>query len=268
GSLFGIGMMIADGCTNRHLIKFAQGDIHSLITLIFVALFAFATTQGFLYGVLEPFINSEILISISSIFSNTTMNIYVVLAILIAALAFVLKKSKRLISLYDGVIIGLLISAGWYVTAIIGSEAFERVIPFASVSFVYPTAKSFELFSFYEVNNLTFGISIVLGVLIGAFAMSKFNKKYSFGCTANQNTNKVKNNMIGGALMGTGGILSIGCTVGQGLTGLSTLAFASAVAIISIFISAVITALFLNKKDKLPMCFIFDWEDNHTDYQI
>jgi uncharacterized membrane protein YedE/YeeE len=68
--------------------------------------------------------------------------------------------------------------------------------------------------------------------------------------------------MIGGALMGTGGIMAIGCTVGQGLSGLSTLAFSSGLAIISIFISGVITARILNKYEKLPMCFIFEWDDN------
>ena len=103
--------------------------------------------------------------------------------------------------------------------------------------------------------------------------MSKFNRRYSFGCTAAKGENRVRNNMIGGALMGTGGILSIGCTVGQGLTGLSTLAFASFIAILSIFISGYITAIILNRKNQLPMCFIFEWEDddkngNPSDYQI
>ena len=72
--------------------------------------------------------------------------------------------------------------------------------------------------------------------------------------------------------MGTGGILAIGCTVGQGLTGLSTLAFSSALAIISIFISAVITGNYLAKQNKLPMCFIFEWDDENKnkpiDFQI
>ena len=79
--------------------------------------------------------------------------------------------------------------------------------------------------------------------------------------------------MIGGALMGMGGILAIGCTVGQGLSGLSTLAFASLLAIISIFISGYFTAKILAKYNKLPMCFIFEWNDENSkkeplDFQI
>lgn len=268
GVLFGIGMMIADGCSNRHLIKFSQGDTNSLISLIFIAIFAYATTKGLLYGFLSPIINNPTLLEWSAFIGNITMNIYVVLAILILLLLFLVKKLKRIFTLIDGVIIGLLVAIAWTITGVLGEESMERVINLAGITFVYPTAKSVELFMLYEVNELTFSISLVCGILLGSFLMSKFNKKYSFGCTASQGENRVKSNMIGGALMGTGGILSIGCTVGQGLTGLSTLAFASAIAILSIFISATITALILNKKNKLPMCFIFEWKDNTPDYQI
>lgn len=272
GILFGIGMMLADGCSNRHLIKFAQGDSNSLIALVFIGLFAFATTRGIINGAFSPIINNPTLIDISSKIGNFTMNIYFVLFILICILLYIVKKPQRILTLWDGAIVGLLIAAAWYVTGVVGEESIERIVNLTGITFVYPTAKSIELFSFYQLNELTFSISLICGVLIGAFVMSKFNKKYSFGCTSAQGENRAKYNMIGGALMGTGGIMSIGCTVGQGLTGLSTLAFSSAIAILSIFISAVITAIILNKKNKLPMCFIFDWDDKEKvqtpDYQI
>lgn len=272
GLLFGAGMMIADGCSSRSLVKYAQGDSNALITLIFIAIFAYATTKGILYGVLDPFINNSFLIEISSKIKNFQMNIFVVLAILLAILFYLIKRVRRVFSLFDGVLIGLLISAAWFVTGFLGQESMERVIDLTGISFVYPSAKALELFTYYEVNELSFGVSMVCGVLAGTFAMSFINKKYSFGCTSGQNINKVKYNMIGGALMGTGGIMAIGCTVGQGLTGLSTLAFSSALAIISIFISAVITGNILNKYNKLPMCFIFEWDDNDKnkpiDFQI
>jgi len=268
GILFGTGMMLADGCGNRQLIKFAQGDSNSLITIIFIAIFAYATTKGLLYDVFSPITNNETLIHLSSYIQNVQMNIYVVLAVLFALLLYLIKKVKRIFSLWDGVVIGILISLAWLITGVIGEESMERIIPLEGITFVYPTAKSLELFMFYQVNELSFPISIVIGVLLGTFIMSFINKKYSFGCTAAQNINRTKYNMIGGALMGTGGVLSIGCTVGQGLTGLSTLAFASALAIISIMGSGIVTAIILNKKNKLPMCFIFEWQDNPNDYQI
>ena len=272
GLLFGAGMMIADGCSSRSLVKYAQGDTNALITLIFIGIFAYATTKGLLYGILDPFINNAFLIEISANLENFKMNIFVVLAILVAILLYIIKKLKRVFSLFDGVLVGLLVSIAWFVTGYIGQDSMERVIDLTGISFVYPSAKTLELFTYYEVNELSFGISMVIGVLIGTFVMSFINKKYSFGCTSGQNINKVKYNMIGGALMGVGGIMAIGCTVGQGLTGLSTLAFSSALAILSIFISAVITGKILAKYNKLPMCFIFEWEDTDKnkpiDFQI
>ena len=272
GVLFGTGMMIADGCSSRSLVKYAQGDSNALITLIFIAIFAYATTKGLLYGVLDPFVNNEFLIKLSANLENFKMNIFVVVGILTLILLYLVRRVRRIFSLLDGVLVGLLVSIAWFVTGFIGQESMEREIALSGISFVYPTAKTLELFTYYEVNELSFGITMVIGVLIGTFVMSFINKKYSFGCTSGQNINKVKYNMIGGALMGTGGILAIGCTVGQGLTGLSTLAFSSALAIVSIFISAVIAGNILAKYNKLPMCFIFEWDDidknKPIDFQI
>ncbi len=272
GVLFGTGMMIADGCSSRSLVKYAQGDSNALITLIFIAIFAYATTKGLLYGVLDPFVNNEFLIKLSANLENFKMNIFVVVGILTLILLYLVRRIRRIFSLLDGVLVGLLVSIAWFVTGFIGQDSMEREIALSGISFVYPTAKTLELFTYYEVNELSFGITMVIGVLIGTFVMSFINKKYSFGCTSGQNINKVKYNMIGGALMGTGGILAIGCTVGQGLTGLSTLAFSSALAIVSIFISAVIAGNILAKYNKLPMCFIFEWDDidknKPIDFQI
>ena len=268
GAIFGIGMMLADGCSNRHLIKFAQGDINSLIVIVFTGIFAFATAKGFLNGFFAPITTNETLLQWSSIIGNATMNIYVVVGVLLAILAFIVKKVNRLLSLWDGVLFGLFVAAAWYITGVFGAESIERIVDLEALSFVYPSGRTIELFMYYDAFYLVFPICLVLGVIIGAYLMSRINKRYSFGCTAAKGQKKVQYNMIGGALMGTGGVLSIGCTVGQGLSGLSTLAFASLVAIVSIFISATITARILNKKDELPMCFIFEWKDNRADYQI
>ncbi|WP_321315144.1 YeeE/YedE family protein [Halarcobacter sp.] len=269
GLLFGVGMMLSDGCSNRHLIKFAQGDINSLIVLVFIAIFGYSTAKGFMGEILNPLIiNNETLINLSSYIGNVSMNIYVISILLLILLYILVKKIKRLPSLWDGVILGLFVGASWYITGVIGEESMERVIELTGITFVYPAAKTMEFFTYYQISELTFAISLVFGVLAGAFLMAKVNRRYSFGCTASKGQHKVKYNIIGGSLMGTGGIMAIGCTVGQGLTGMSTLAFSSLVAILSIFISATITALIMNKKNKLPMCFIFEWKDNTPDYQI
>ena len=261
GALFGIGMMVADGCSSRHLVKFAQGDAYSLVTLVFIGIFAFATTRGFVNEFITLFTQNETLLNISSKITNEPLNIFLVLVPLVIYLLLLTKSIKRIFTLKDGILMGLLVAAGWYITGVIGVESIEREINVTSVTFVYPTAQTLEFFSFFQVTELSFGVSVILGVVTGAFIMSKFNRKYSFGCTSNLAHSKVKYNMIGGALMGVGGVLAIGCTVGQGLTGISTLAIASVLAILSIMISGFLTAKYLGKKDKLPMCFIFEWDD-------
>ncbi len=274
GIMFGAGMMIADGCSSRSIIKFAQGDSNALVTLIFIAIFAYATTKGVLFELINPFINNQTLIDISKNFTNFQFNIYIVLAILFFVLYLFTKKIKRIFSLYDGAIIGLLVGVAWYVTGYIGLESIDKEIQTQAISFVYPSAKTLELFTYYQVNEFSFGVCLVIGAIIGTYISTLFNKKYSFGCTANLGIKKVKYNMIGGALMGVGGIMAIGCTVGQGLSGVSTLVFSSFLAIASIFISGYITGKYLHKRDRLAMCFIFEWEEEEKkdkkeiDFQI
>jgi len=264
GSLFGIGMMIADGCTSRHLVKFSQGDAHSVVTLLFIAIFAYASTKGILSKLVYTLISNETMVDLSSTIVNEQTNIFMVLSFLFLGWFYLTKKFKRISSVKDGVFIGLLIAFGWYLTGVYGAESLEldsRYVPLTSVTFVGPTAKTLEFLTHYKTSSLNFGISIIFGVLIGAFSMSKINTRYSLGCASDLKINKLKNSMVGGALMGVGGVMSLGCTVGQGLTGFSTLAFASIVAISSIFVSGALTGLYLKKKNKLPMCFIFEWED-------
>jgi len=273
GTLFGIGMMLADGCSSRHLVKFAQGDPYSLVTLLFIAIFAYATTRGFVSEYITVFTKNETLLNISSSIANEQVGIFFILIPLFIMLFILTRSIKRVFTLGDGVIVGLIVAFGWYVTGVIGADSMEKEIAIASMSFVYPSAQTLEFFTYYQVTDLSYGVSIILGVLCGAFTMSKFNKKYSFGCASKLQHSKIKYNMIGGAMMGVGGVLAIGCTVGQGLSGISSLAFASIIAISSIMISGYFTAVYLGKRERLPMCFLFEWNDKQeeeakSNYQI
>lgn len=258
GVLFGSGMMLADGCSSRHLVKFAQGDLHSLITIVFIAIFAYITSKGvFSYG-FRLLQESESLLSLSSIIPNKPVSLFFILALLLLALWKLIPNLKNLIHCFDGLLVGLLIGASWFVTGVLGFDDFEAVA-LEGLSFVFPSGKALEYLMFFSGSTLSFSVSVIFGVLLGGFIMSMFNKKYRFGCASPQKNDKLKNAMIGGSLMGIGGILSLGCTIGQGLTGMSTLALASLLAITSIAVSAYVTAAYMKKKDALPSCFTFDW---------
>ena len=258
GGLFGSGMMLADGCSSRHLVKFSQGDLYSLVTIIFIAVFGYMSAKGILAIGLEPIIKNEWLLRVSAWFSNQALSVYLIIGLLLAALWKVVPRFKNLVSCMDGVVVGSLIGGAWYVTGVLGFDDFEP-LPLEALSFVFPSGKTLEYLMFFSGSTLSFSVSVVFGIVLGAFFMSFFNKKYRFGCVISQKNNKLRNGIIGGMLMGIGGIMAMGCTIGQGLSGISTLAFASFLAISSIMVSAYFTAKYMEKRDALPSCFNFDW---------
>lgn len=258
GGLFGAGMMLADGCSSRHLVKFSQGDLYSLVTIISIAVFGYMSAKGILAIGLEPIIKNEWLLRVSAWFPNQVLSMYVIIGILVVALWKIVPRFKNIISCIDGVVVGLLIAAAWYVTGVLGFDDFEP-LPLEALSFVFPSGKTLEYLMFFSGSTLSFSVSVVFGIILGAFVMSFFNKKYRFGCVISQKNNKLRNGITGGILMGIGGIMAMGCTIGQGLSGMSTLAFSSFLAIASIMTSAYFTAKYMDKKDTLPSCFSFDW---------
>lgn len=258
GSLFGVGMMLADGCSSRQLVKFSQGDLYSLVTIIFIAVFGYISAKGILSIGLEPIMKNEFLLRVSAWFPNQALSIYVIVPFLVFALWKLVPRFKNLTSCIDGILVGLLIGSAWYVTGVLGFDDFEP-LPLEALSFVYPSGKTLEYLMFFSGSTLSFSVSVIFGIVSGAFLMSFFNKKYRFGCAVSQKNNRLRNGIIGGMLMGIGGIMAMGCTIGQGLSGISTLAFASFLAIASIMVSAYFTAKYMDKRDALPSCFNFDW---------
>jgi len=261
GIMFGYGMMVSDGCSSRHLIKFSQGDKESFYILLSLGLFSYLT-----YYILSVY-NLEI--QELFIFQTfTTLQTYKIpLLIMLPILGYFLYKNLQkyihFFQVLDGFFIGLLITITWYITTILFQDLFIN-IQAQSLSFVYPLGKIIQyLQSGFSTSYLTFPVFIVFGVLLGAFLSSKFNKQYSkkLMCdNSQQNPPSLYKKLFGGALMGIGGILALGCTVGQGLSGLSSLSFASLLAISSIYISAYLTAKSMHKNNALIACFIFDFE--------
>jgi uncharacterized membrane protein YedE/YeeE len=250
GVLFGLGMVISDGCTARHMVKFSSGDTYSLIPLLFIAISAFATIKGILNPVLMPFLSNETLLDISSNLSNFVVNIYFVLIVLFAVLILLVKDDlKSIFSLYDGIIIGALVAVMWYVTGYLGADSFERTISLGSLSFIYSSGETLQTLTDYTSYNLKYSVVLIFGIFCGAFLMSLMQKKESLCCTVNGSQNKkLRSKIIGGILMGIGGVFALGCTIGQGLTGISTLAFSSFIAIGSILITVYVTLLVQKRK--------------------
>ena len=144
-----------------------------------------------------------------------------------------------------GVVIGLVIVAGWYLSGHIGHLAEdpatleEKFVAtntgrMESFSFVAPVAYTLELLVYWTDTSrvLTFGIAGVLGMIGGSAAMALATRTFLWEGFAT--TEDLANHVVGGILMGFGGVTALGCTIGQGLSGLSTLAIGSFLAFFSI----------------------------------
>ncbi len=251
GLLFGFGMTLASGCGSRTLIRLGAGNLKSLIVIVFLALAAYMTLRGAL-ALLRVNVFEAVRWDLGRAQDLPTLlgalgldgplaRWLVPAAIGVALLIFVFKDREfRATTEYviGGLVVGAVIVAGWYVSAHIGymaedpntlQEAFVATNSGRpeSYSFTSPVAYLLELLIFWTDKSkiMTFGIAGVLGMAAGAAAMALATK--TFRWEGFNNTEDLVNHIVGGLLMGFGGVLALGCTIGQGLTGISTLAVGS-----------------------------------------
>jgi hypothetical protein len=173
-------------------------------------------------------------------------------------LAFVFKDRRfraNPTQILGGVALGALVVAGWYVTGHLGfgenPDTLEEVYfatntrTLESLSFVAPLAFSLELLMLWTDASLhvTFGIASVLGVVAGSAAYALASRSFRWEGFASMAD--LRNQLVGAVLMGFGGVTSLGCTIGQGLSGLSTLAMGSFIAVAGIVAGSVATLKYL-----------------------
>jgi len=257
GTLFGIGMTLASGCANRTLVRVGGGNLKSVVVMIFIGLSAYMTMRGVLALVRVNFIEvSNInlaahelpdqgigtLISAAFGLENTDLVRSIVAVILGGGLVIFSFKSKELRSSFDNilaaVILGLVVPAGWYLTGVVGFDDFEP-IRFESYTFTGPTADSMMFLLTYTGATINFGIAAVFGVITGSFLYAVASRKFRLE-TFTDKVDMIRH-MLGGVFMGFGGVLALGCTIGQGITGMSTLALGSLLALASIIFGSALT---------------------------
>lgn len=253
GLMFGFGMTLGGGCGNKTLVRLGAGNLKSLVVAIVLGIFAYMTLRG-LIGMgrveLEAVTNLDLsenyesqgipdLLAGLTGLSADILRWIVTILLGGGLLAFCFKDAGFRASKRDmaaGLIIGLLVPAAWYATGVIGFDDFEPT-QLNSFTFVNPTGESIMYLMTFSGAKINFGIAAVGGVIAGAFAMAMATG--SFRIESFTDASDMIRHLIGAALMGTGGILALGCTVGQGITGMSTLALGSAIALASIIAGGV-----------------------------
>jgi uncharacterized membrane protein YedE/YeeE len=254
GGLFGFGMTLAGGCGNKTLVRLGSGSLKSLIVLLVLGVFAYMTLRGLIaaarFVVIEP-TNLDLgragltsqglpdMLAVVTGLSVQGLRLMLASAAVIGLLVYCFRDAKFRRSGRDvagGLIIGALIPAGWVITGVIGDDPFVPT-PLASFTFVAPVGESVMYLMVFTGATLSFGIATVGGVILGSFLSAV--SRNAFRIESFADANDLLRHLSGAAMMGTGGVLALGCTIGQGITGLSTLAAGSVLAFLSILAGGV-----------------------------
>lgn len=249
GLVFGCGMILARGCGSRALVLLADGNLRSLLVLFCLGISAFATLTGplahwRLQGIeattlRPPWPPPSFTGWLQAAGAESTWLLILPAIIISLALTFFALVRLRLLqspgNVAGSVFIGLLIPAGWVATGYLGADDFDPVTV-ESLTFVAPIGESIQYLMISTGVAAGFGITVVAGVLIGSLAASLVSR--SFEWRGFESVGETLKSIAGGILMGIGGALALGCSVGQGLSGMSTLALPSFLATLGIWTGA------------------------------
>lgn len=237
GLAFGAGMVLTRGCVGRLTILGATGNLRAVTALLIFAVVAHATLKGVLsplrtsVGDMGPTIDA---INIGDTFGITLP----LIAISVIVATIIWRSGASILSLLGGAVIGALVVLGWVGTGFVLYDDFDP-IAFESIAFTSPWTDSIFWTLASTSVSAKFGVGLVGGVIAGAFlsaaasgrlAWQSFDGPAHFGRFA-----------AGASLMGFGGVLAGGCTIGAGLSGIPSLSIVPITALFAIAIGALIT---------------------------
>ena len=246
GLLFGLGMALVGTCGFGTLLRLGGGDLKALLTFLVVALTAMMTMRG-LTGLARSRLLDPLSFFVADAASQRLPDLLglggsaarilpfvIAAAIAVAACAHAgFLRSPRAVA--TGVAIGVIVVLGWWATGVAGFDPFEsrRV---ESFSFVGPLGETLLYAMLASALQPDFPVGAVLGVVIGAFLAAKTTGQFRW--EAPDDAREMKRHLLGAFLMGSGGVAALGCTIGQGVSGVSTLSIGSLIAIASILAGA------------------------------
>lgn len=264
GGCFGVGMVLASGCAAKSLIRLGGGNLKSLVVLLVLGVVALITMRGVL-GVFRVNALEKAFIFLAegqdlpALLMQAGMSPAFAFWLPVLGLGGVLTAwgvGRRDVwsvdHLLGGLGVGLLVVAAWFVSGHLGylaehpdtlSEAFLATNSgrMEALSFVGPVAYSLDLLMLWSDSSRTmsFGIATALGVVCGAWGWARLSGSFRWeGFVSAEDT---ASHLLGAALMGFGGVVAMGCTIGQGISGLSTLALGSMLTFLAIVTAAAIT---------------------------
>lgn len=260
GGLFGFGMVLASGCGSKTLVRLGAGSLKALVVFAVMGLAAFATLRG-VFAVVRVNTLDTVAFDIQSgslptllanslgLTHDAAQGMAMAVGLALVLWALLSPAFREWNNVLAGLGIGGAVVGMWWVTGHLGfvvehPETLEAVFlrtnsrGMESLTFTAPMAYTLDWFIYFSdtSNQLTVGVVSVLGVVFGSFLYSLAT--HSFRWEGFRNTQDTALHLGGALLMGVGGVTAMGCTVGQGLSGLSTLSLTSVVAVMGIVFGA------------------------------
>ena len=225
--MFGIGMALVGTCAFGSLVRLGGGDLRSLVTLMVFGVVGYAVLRGILARVRIDGVevvsipvpgSSGSLIDVLSFASGIPLRALITASVGGVLIGIVvrdarLRRSPRLLT--AGLVLGIGVVAGWVVTGVLTDE-FDRSLRVQSLTFVAPVARVLFGIVIGEGSFADFGVMSVIGVIIGS-AIAAIRAR-EFRWEAFDDQHEMRRHLAGAVLMGLGGVLAGGCTIGQGLT--------------------------------------------------
>jgi hypothetical protein len=252
--MFGYGMVIASGCGNKTLVRIGGGNLKSLVVFVVMGISAFATLKG-ITAVLRVNTVDAVFVEMPSGANLSVLGIPGLGYWLGAALLLLVLRRKdfwTFDSLLAGVGVGGLVVAMWWVSGHLGfvpehPETLDAVYlatnsgRIEALNFVAPVAYTLDWLMFYSDASkvLSAGIAAVAGVLLGSAGSALQSQTFRWEGFASPRD--LGQHLLGSVLMGVGGVTALGCTFGQGLSGISTLSLNSLIALVASVLGAVVS---------------------------
>lgn len=241
GVTFGAGMMLAGGCPSRLIVRSAEGQGAALLTWLVFVLAIMSSLDGVLAPVRERLSGAAVQLPAASLpallWGLPAWGVTAALAGLIAVFLFTAPRSSAWWGWQlplAGALVGMLVAASWYVSTA-GTSEFDTPVS-TSLAFVAPAQDLVRFLAMERLGfSLKFGSASVLGVFVGAFVSAVVARRFSWTVPSGP---QMLRNVTGGVMMAVGGILAMGCTIGQGMAGVATLSVSSLIAVASMVLGA------------------------------
>lgn len=276
GLVFGFGMVLSGGCPQRSLVKSGTGDLKSLVVLLVTAIVAAMTLRGLFAPLRAQALDVWAITlpgsqDLGSVFASALpvsaaalrWSLVALLALAATALLWRNRDAMEKRHWIGGLLVGLLPPAAWLLTGHFGflAEHPETLEPAwlgtqsrrpEGLSFVAPMANALDLLTLWSDKNTTasFGVMAALGALLGSFLSAKVRGEFKLQSFTDARS--LLKHLAGGVLMGFGGITALGCTIGQGLTGLAMLSAGAVITVAGIVAGAVVAVRMRMMHDAAP----------------